>query len=309
MAGIILQQAVIMLLLNLVGMLVYSRNIITRDGGKQLSALVLQIVNPVIVVHAYLDVDYDIHLVVNLLWTFGLATVAYLATIGIAMLLLRKKDSNLIPIERFSAVYSNCGFMGIPLANALYGSEGVFYVTAFLTIFFLFSWTHGIMQLTQTKDWRSVGKVLCSPTIIGIAIGLILFFVQIPVPKLLMETMDYIAALNTPLAMIASGVSVAQANLLGALRTLRIYWVSAVKLLLIPLVVMVLCICTPFIAVEVRTVVLLLMAAPSAAMCTLQCQAHGLNDIYASQIFAATTILSMGTMPLIIKLFSLFVGM
>jgi predicted permease len=58
----------------------------------------------------------------------------------------------------------------------------------------------------------------------------------------------------------------------------------------------------------VRTVVILLTAAPSAAMCTLQCQAHGLNDIYASQIFAATTILSMATMPLMIKIFTLLLG-
>ena len=127
--------------------------------------------------------------------------------------------------------------MGIPLASALFGAEGVFYVTAFLTIFFLFSWTHGVMQLTQTKDFKKALKVLRSPTVIGIAIGLILYFVQLPIPGLLMDTMGYISDLNTPLAMIASGVSVAQANLLGALCTKRIYWVSFVKLLVIPLAV------------------------------------------------------------------------
>ena len=105
--------------------------------------------------------------------------------------------------------------------------------------------------------------------------------------------------------MIASGVSVAQANLLGALCTKRIYWVSFVKLLVIPLAVMAMCLCLPFVSMEVRTVVLLLTAAPAAAMCTLQCQVHGLNDIYASQIFAATTILSMATMPLLIQIFSM----
>ena len=144
-----------------------------------------------------------------------------------------------------------------------------------------------------------------SPTVIGIAIGLILYFVQLPMPGLLMDTMGYISDLNTPLAMIASGVSVAQANLLGALCTKRIYWVSFVKLLVIPLAVMAMCLCLPFVSMEVRTVVLLLTAAPAAAMCTLQCQVHGLNDIYASQIFAATTILSMATMPLLIQIFSM----
>lgn len=313
MAGIILQQAMIMLILIVVGMLAYHTGIVSREGGKQLSNVVLEIVTPVIIVHAYLEEEYDPQLVQNLLLTFLLAIASYILAIVISMLLFRGKHSEkLAPIERFSAIYSNCGFMGIPLANALFGSEGVFYVTAFLTIFFLFSWTHGIMQLTQTKDFKKMLKIFRSPTIIGIAIGLILYFVQIPVSGVwvpisgvLMDTMGYISDLNTPLAMIASGISVAQTNLLGALRTVRIYWVSFVKLLVIPLVVMGMCLCLPFVSIEVRTVVLLLTAAPSAAMCTLQCQANGLNDIYASQIFAATTIFSMATMPLIIQIFSI----
>lgn len=306
MAGIILQQAIIMLILNVVGMIAYYTGIVSREGGKQLSNVVLEIVTPVIIVHAYLEEEYDSRLVVNLLLTFVLAAASYVIAILISMLCFREKSAGkLAPIERFSATYSNCGFMGIPLASALFGAEGVFYVTAFLTIFFLFSWTHGVMQLTQTKDFKKALKVLRSPTVIGIAIGLILYFVQLPIPGLLMDTMGYISDLNTPLAMIASGVSVAQANLLGALRTKRIYWVSFVKLLVIPLAVMAMCLCLPFVSMEVRTVVLLLTAAPAAAMCTLQCQVHGLNDIYASQIFAATTILSMATMPLLIQTFSM----
>ena len=181
MAGIILQQAIIMLILNVVGMIAYYTGIVSREGGKQLSNVVLEIVTPVIIVHAYLEEEYDSRLVVNLLLTFVLAAASYVIAILISMLCFRGKSvGKLAPIERFSATYSNCGFMGIPLASALFGAEGVFYVTAFLTIFFLFSWTHGVMQLTQTKDFKKALKVLRSPTVIGIAIGLILYFVQLP---------------------------------------------------------------------------------------------------------------------------------
>ena len=304
MAQIIANQAVIMLLLNLVGILAYELKIVTRDGGRQLSAVVLEIVTPVLVIHAYMDVEYDRQLVVTLLWTFVLAVCSYIVTILGAMLLLRKKPGRETAIERFSAIYSNCGFMGIPLANALFGSEGVFYVTAFLTIFFFFSWTHGIMTLTGKGDMKALLRVMRSPTVIAIGVGLIMYFTGFKLPSVLGETMGYIADLNTPLAMIASGVSVAQANLLGALKNVRIYWTSACKLIILPLFTMAVCLCFGFVAEEVRIVVLLLAAAPSAAMCTLQCQKLGLHDVYASQIFAFTTILSMGTMPFIIKIFT-----
>ena len=187
---------------------------------------------------------------------------------------------------------------------SLLGNEGVFYATAFLTIFFCFAWTHGIMLLTGQHDRRALLKKFCSPTMIGIAIGLVLFFCRIQLPGILQTTFDYVAGLNTPMAMVASGISVAQANLLQAVRTPRVYYVSAVKLLGIPLLLTLLFLPLSFIPMEVRTVVLVLMAAPSAAMCTLQCQKHSMNDVYASGIFAMTTILSMAAMPAVVKLFT-----
>lgn len=304
MALIIANQAVIMLILNLVGILAYKLKIVDRQGGKQLSAIVLEIVTPVLVVHSYLDVGYSRELVVNLLWTFALAAVSYVLTIAGAMILFPKKEGRETAIERFSAIYSNCGFMGIPLASALFGAEGVLYVTAFLTMFFFFSWTHGIMLLTGKADAKAFLKVLRSPTVIAIGIGLILYFTRIKLPSVFTETMGFIAALNTPLAMMASGISVAQANILGALRNARVYLTVAARLVILPLITLAMCLFCGFISEEVRIVVLLLAAAPSAAMCTLQCQKMGLNDTYASQIFALSTLFSVGTLPLIVKLFT-----
>lgn len=304
MAWIILKQAAIMLLLNLVGIIAYRTKIVDKNGGRQFSNFVLEIVTPVLVVNAYSEVEYEFRLVVNMLWTFLIAAISYVVAITAAYLLIRRKAGRETEIERFSVIYSNCGFMGIPLASALLGNEGVFYATAFLTIFFCFAWTHGIMLLTGQHDRRALLKKFCSPTMIGIAIGLVLFFCRIQLPGILQTTFDYVAGLNTPMAMVASGISVAQANLLQAVRTPRVYYVSAVKLLGIPLLLTLLFLPLSFIPMEVRTVVLVLMAAPSAAMCTLQCQKHSMNDVYASDIFAMTTILSMAAMPAVVKLFT-----
>lgn len=305
MAKIIANQTIIMLLLNLVGILAFKLNIVDRKGGKQLSAIVLEIVTPVLVVHSYLDVGYSRELAVNLLWTFALAAVSYVLTIVGAMIMFPKKEGRETAIERFSAIYSNCGFMGIPLASALFGSTGVLYVTAFLTMFFFFSWTHGIMLLTGKADAKAFLKVLRSPTVIAIGIGLTLYFTQLKLPSVIEDTMGYIASLNTPLAMMASGISVAQANILGGLKNPRVYLTTFGRLAVLPVLTLVMCLFCGFISEEVRIVVLILAAAPSAAMCTLQCQKLGLHDTYASQIFALSTIFSVGTLPLIVKLFTL----
>ena len=209
MAWIILKQAAIMLLLNLVGIIAYRTKIVDKNGGRQFSSFVLEIVTPVLVVNAYSEVEYEFRLVVNMLWTFLIAAISYVVAITAAYLLIRRKAGRETEIERFSVIYSNCGFMGIPLASALLGNEGVFYATAFLTIFFCFAWTHGIMLLTGQHDRRALLKKFCSPTMIGIAIGLVLFFCRIQLPGILQTTFDYVAGLNTPMAMVASGISVA----------------------------------------------------------------------------------------------------
>ncbi len=305
MALIILKQAMIMLLLNAVGVIAFRCHIVDKNGGRQFSNFVLEIVTPVLVVNAYAEVQYESRLVVNLLWTFLLAAASYVISIAAVQLLIRRKAGCETAIERFSAIYSNCGFMGIPLASALLGKEGVFYASAFLTVFFCFAWTHGIMLLTGQSDRRALLKKLCSPTMIGIVIGLLLFFFQLRLPGILQTAFDYVSGLNTPMAMVASGISVAQAHVFQAIRNPRVYYVSAVKLLILPMILAFILLPMTFIPIEIRTVVLVLTAAPSAAMCTLQSQKHGLNDLYASHIFAVTTIFSMATMPLIVKLFTL----
>jgi len=156
MATIILKQAILMLLLNLVGMIAYRAKIVDKNGGRQFSNFVLEIVTPVLVVNAYAEVDYDPELVRNLLWTFLLAAISYGIAIAAVTLFIRKKLERETSIERFSAIYSNCGFMGIPLASALLGNIGVFYCSAYLTIFFCFAWTHGIMMLTGQHDKKAL---------------------------------------------------------------------------------------------------------------------------------------------------------
>ena len=133
MAWIILKQAILMLLLNVVGIIAYRTKVVDKNGGRQFSNFVLEIVTPVLVVNAYADVEYESRLVVNMLWTFLLAAAAYGIFIAAVYLLIRPKPGRETEIERFSAIYSNCGFMGIPLASAILGNEGVFYTCLLYT--------------------------------------------------------------------------------------------------------------------------------------------------------------------------------
>lgn len=303
-AEIILNQTLIMLILIIVGIICKKTKIITDDGNKELSKLVLTVVNPIVILMAY-QTDYKPQLVKNLLIAFGLSILSYIILIIAAYLLIPQKDGRETQIERFSAIYSNCGFMGIPLVNALFGSEGIFYLTAFLTVFNLVVWTHGIILISGERNLKNIVKVFYSPVIISIVLGIIMFFAQIRLPDIITDSLNFISNLNTPLAMIVSGVTIADTKILKLLKKPGIYYVSFLKLILLPLILI-----AAFslfnVNEQVRITVLVAASAPAAAMCTLQCIRYEKNSLYASEIFAASTILSVVTLPIIVHIDNLF---
>lgn len=299
MSGIILNQTIIMFMLILVGVLCSKLKIISSSANRELSKFVLQIVNPVVIFTSYQTEIHD-NLVKNLLITFGLSFAVFAVMIGAVYILIPKKEGRETEIERFSSIYSNCGFMGIPLANAMFGMEGVFYLTAFITTFNLIAWTHGIILLTGERDMKKVAKVFYSPTVISIILGLISFFLQIRLPELPAKVMEYIAQLNTPMAMLVSGVSMAETHIFKMIKKPDIYRVCLIKLIILPVILSVLLSFVP-VDEKVRLTILVAASAPPAAMCTLQCLNNGKNYLYASEIFTAGTIFSVLTLPVIVK--------
>lgn len=300
MANTILNQTIIMLILIIVGIICAKTGIISKNANKDLSAFVLQIVNPVVILMAY-QMEYRSDLVKNLLMCFLLSLMAFIIVIPLAYLLIPDKKERDTSIERFSAIYSNCGFMGIPLINALFGTEGVFYLTAFITFFNLFVWTHGIILISGEKSLKQVIKVFYSPTVIAIFLGVIMFFARIRIPSVPAQALEFIADLNTPMAMIVSGVTMADTNVTALIKKLRVYYIVLLKLIVLPLVLAVVLTFLPA-DEKVRMTVLVAASAPPAAMCTLQCIRYNKNSVYASEIFTAGTILSIVTLPTVVKL-------
>ncbi|WP_455529984.1 AEC family transporter, partial [Ruminococcus sp.] len=236
MASTILYKTVIMLFLIAVGILCSKTKLISEASNKELSKFVLQVVNPVVIFMSY-QTDYRPELVRNLLLTFVISIGAIAAAVLLAYVFVRKKQGREFEIERFSATYSNCGFMGIPLVNAVYGDEGVFYLTAFITVFNLFVWTHGVILISGEKNFKQVVKVFYSPTIISIVLGIISFFLRFRLPAPAEDALGLIKELNTPLAMLVSGVTIAGTNVKKMLKNCRVYYICLLKLLVIPLII------------------------------------------------------------------------
>ncbi|MBE6902119.1 MAG: AEC family transporter [Ruminococcaceae bacterium] len=310
-AKIIAFQAVVMFILLFFGYFLYKKKMLSDESTKQLSAITLTIVNPIVIFNSYL-MDFNVELLKGLAIAFGLAVVAHLALIAASMIAVRKSKPNYM-IERFAMIYANCGFMGIPLVKATFGDEGVFYLTGFITVFNLFMWTHGTLMMSGQRSAgfsdtaKSIGKVLLSPAIIAIAIGMVFFFSGLRLPSVVQTPLDYIGSLNTPLAMIVSGATIAKAGLLRGFKCGRVYYVQLFKLLLVPALLTIAYVPLVRLGVSATVIntILIASAAPTASATIMFSYKHGRDEAYASGHFAVSTIASMATMPIILLLSAL----
>lgn len=292
-----LYQIIIMLFLIIVGILCFKMNLISKETNGKLSDLMLLLVNPAVIFVSY-QREFDPTLLSNLLISIVLAVITHGIAIAISFLLIPDKKDSDIAIERFGVVYSNCGYIGIPLVNGLFGSVGVFYLAAYMTIFNLLVWTHGVIIMTGKKDKKTFLKALLSPAVIATMIGFILFIARIILPNILVETISYIANLNTPMAMIIAGVTIAQTNIIKIISKPRSYYIAFLKLLLVPLTSLLIYQFFP-IAREVVLTAVLAAACPIGATISLFAIRYKRNYIYASEIFALTTILCVITIPVV----------
>ena len=299
MAETILNQTIIMLILIAVGVLCAKLKIISSETNKELSKFVLQVVNPVVIFMSY-QKKYEARLVKNLLFTFILSLLAFAIILAVAYIFVRKKDGRHTEVERFSSIYSNCAFMGIPLMSALCGDEGVFYLTAFITVFNLVVWTHGVIIISGEKNMKEVVKVFYSPTMIAIVLGILTFFLKIKLPAVPTQALNFIKDINTPMAMIVSGVTISATNVPQLIKNPRLYFICLIKLIIIP-AVLAFVMSALSIDEKVRMTIVVAASSPPAAMCTLFCIKYNKNSVYASEIFTAGTILSVLSLPLIVK--------
>ena len=136
----------------------------------------------------------------NLVFAIALSALA----LGLAMLIARLVFHHDGVLE-FSAAFSNAGFIGIPLVQAAFGAEAVFFIAPFIAALNVLQWTYGRWRISGSTESISMRSVLSSPMLIALILGIVLFLVRMPIPPIAQTLMGTIANLNSPLAMLILG--------------------------------------------------------------------------------------------------------
>ena len=294
--SILLRQIAIMALLMAVGILLSRRGFLSPQGTKDLGAILLRIIIPCVIVKSYIT-TYSRERLLELALSAGLALVAFILAMGIAYLVYGKRRR----IENFAAAFCNAGFIGIPLAQAVIGDEGVFYMAASVALLNLFQWTYGVYIMTDRKDSIRAKTIVKNPVVIAIVVGIALFLSRLPVPGILTSTLGYIAGMNTPVAMILMGTYMAKLPWRKLLDK-RAYGCVLLRLVVIPAVVLAVFWALPISNQNVALAAYLAAATPVGANICVFAQQYDCDYEFSLVTVCLSTVLSIVTVPLMVSL-------
>ena len=216
-------------------------------------------------------------------------------------------------ILNFASAFSNPGFFGIPLIVATLSDGAVFYVAAFIAFVNLMQWSYGVALLTtdaaaakEKGSWKkylpSPKRIFTAPFMIAFLIGLFFFLTRLSMPELVYKSIQYIANLNTPLAMFTIGIYMAQTHPGKMFQKPKLYLLSAVRLLIIPLVCMLALHFLPAEFSEMKMALLIVSACPTGSNVAVYAQLYDSDYSYAVETVIISTLLSIVTIPLIVRI-------
>lgn len=291
------QQVLILFLLIVVGYILGKKKILGEASGKAISNIALLLAAPCVIALSF-EREFSVAVLKELGAAMLAATVVHLVAIGIAQLIYRGDESR-DRVLRAGTVLSNAGFMGLPLQQAVLGEQGVFYGSAYVTVFTLTLWSYGLLTMDNRSRRLSARKIIQNPGVIGLGIGLLILLLPTELPAIVRTPMSHLAALNTPLPMLFIGYSLSQVELKQAFCNRTYYLACAVRLLLVPTVAVGL-----LYLVGVRGALLSSMAiaacTPVAAAVSMFAEKHGQDTEAASDIVALSTVFSVITMPVLV---------
>ena len=291
---ILLQQTIIMFALMLLGLLLSRRGMITEQGSRDLSNVLLYAVIPCVILRSYMS-EFSTEKLHAMGLSALIAVIAFAASIAVAYLTCGTRHR----IENFAVAFGNAGFIGIPLVTAVFGPEAAFYVVSFSTFANLLQWTYGIVIISGKKETMNLRMVFVNPVFISMVIGIALFVLQPALPTVVTGTIGYIADGNTVLAMIILGYYLSRVQLRGLFADVRLYLFSALRLLVVPAVTILVFLPFPFARGEITLITLIAAATPIASSTAIFAQKF--DQVYrrAVSYVCLSTILSVATLPLV----------
>ena len=291
-----------MFLMILIGAGMRKIQIVTTEGRRSMTNLVVNLILPSNILYAFSKADASAFR--SMLVVVAMAFLIQLAWYLLSRVLWRGMDESRRGVMRYAFQFSNCGYLGNPVIEGLYGAPGLVYASVFLLPVRLFMWSVGLecFQKGAGSLRKTIERALTHPCVVATILGVVWMFFPIGLPDFLYNTISGFNQCLTPMTMLVIGFIMAETDL-KKMFCKDLFVITVLRLLLQPLAVLAAC---RLLNLEtlVAEVVTVLVSMPVANTTALLASQHDCDYTFASNVVVFTTLVSMITIPL----YSLLVG-
>lgn len=237
----VLQLAMKLVIFIAIGYVARKLRVMPDGFDKMLTRFVMAIPLPCMIINSF-NIDLDMQDLISCPILLALSLGAMALSFVIAQLVyIKMGKTGVARSARFALMFTNFTFFGLPVVSELYGAHGVFYYVIFtLPIRILF---YGGAPITLgAADQRPSGRELvkkffCAP-VVAVFIGFFFYVTQLELPMVVQSVMTSLGNMASPLGLMLCGTIIADAQWKGILKYPCVFWVSAVRLIVMPAIVM-----------------------------------------------------------------------
>lgn len=300
-----------------IGFIAAKRNVLNEDSIDKLNVLLLNVTFPFMMIGVFNIELTDTIISKGLpLFVYGVLYQLILAVLAFGFTKVFKYKYDKSKVVQFAMIFTNTGFVGLPLIASVLGNEGLLYASLLNIPFNIMCFTFGVYLLQpEGENHINLKSILFTPTMIGIWIGIVLLLSQlvlpgtfevdgeiVRLPSFLTTTINMVGGITSPLAMIIVGASLEQTNFKRVFCDIKLHIFSFVKLLVAPFITYGLL--SFFISdSQILLIVTIFAGLPSATLGTVLSERFGHDYVYTSEIVFLTTLYSLVTVPVLFLIF------
>ena len=296
---VVLEQMVMIIILILTGFVLYKKKMISDSASKDLSALVVNVCSPgLVIVSMFNDLSQIPR--ENVIFVGAISVIFYLFLIffGYFLVWVLKVPGHLKNAYVLMTVFGNTGFIGIPVALAIIGPESMVYVIVFNFLFNLTIFTFGIMLLKKDNQGKKQSwKDYLSPGLLACIAAFAIYWFHIELPEEIETLAGYYGNACTLLSMIVIGISLAGMKVKDMMKNRRLLVFVFIRFIAFP-ILLALALRPVLSDLLIREVVLLMAALPVGNFPAMLCEQYGRDPKPIAEGIVVTTILSVFTITL-----------
>lgn len=294
----IINQVIILSFIMIVGVYARKKDILSKEASKSFSNFLTNITLPCLLISSF-NYTYSQDMISKARIMFVYSIIIHIILIFVSRVLTFKYPENSKKVLRFATIFSNCGFMGYPVLESLFGKIGIFYGAIFNIPFNIFMFSIGIMIYTGKKDLKTLKEVLVNPAIIATILGLIIFSFSIKLPYPLFTAMSIVGSMTTPLSMIIVGAMLSEIRLKDIFSGTLVYYASFLRLIAVPFLTLGI---LKLLNADklLMQIAVIIEAMPAAVLASVLAEKYGADTALASRSVFISTIISMITIPFVV---------